>query len=265
MVGVGEDEDPLQIRDMQGLGPVKATINTTQIAQRGTTYVGSNSGNRNIVLIIGFNPDWVNYTVASLREKVYGYFMPEQPVTLRIFRDDGPPVEIDGYTESCEPNIFSQDPEMQISVICPQPDFIAVSPSVVEGTADVDPVTTDFTAVSTIPTTALLEVTAAEGDETTYDGKITFERTTLAPGSEIFTVTGTVADAITTKIDSKIGDKTALVDYGPEQTNLLNTMTPDSVWPRITPGTNKVRVILESVAGVPKHWKLTYFDRFGGL
>jgi hypothetical protein len=265
MVGVGEDEDPLQIRDMQGIGPVKANVNTSPFgSQDGEFYTGSNVGKRNIVMIVGFNPDWITHTVASLRQTLYGYFMPKQPVTLRIFRDDGPAVEIDGYAESCEPNVFSQDPEMQISIICPQPDFVAVSPSIVEGTAQPDPVSQDFTAVSNIPTSVLLEVTADEDDETTYDGTITFERKTLAPGSEIFTVTGTVADGITTRIDSKRGDKSAVVDYGPEDTNILNSMTPESIWPRITPGTNKVRVLLDAGAA-DKHWKLTYFDRFGGL
>lgn len=264
-VGVGEDEDPIQIRGIDGLEPVAANVNTSQYgSEDGEFYTGSNVGKRNIVMTVGFNPDWVNNTVASLRQKLYGYFMSKQPVTLRLFFDDGPAVEIDGITETCKPNIFAQDPEMQISIICPLPDFIAVSPSFVEGTAQVDPVSVDFTAVGNVKTTALLEITAVEGDATTYDGVITFERKTLASGSEIFVVTGTVADGITTRIDSKRGDKSAEVDYGVEQTNILNSMTADSVWPQITPGTNKVRVLLEAGA-VDKHWKLTYFDRFGGL
>lgn len=265
-MGVAEDEDPIQIRDMQGLGPVKANIGTTQLAQRGEVPTGNSTPKRNIVMTVGFNPDFVEHTVASLREKLYGYFMPEQPVTLRIFRDNGPAVEISGYSEGCEPNIFVQDPEMQISIICPDPDFVAISPSVLEGTAEVNPAASvDFTAVSNIATSALLEVYTAEGDATTFDGKITFERKTLAPGAELFTITGTAGPDIVTRINSQRGNKLAQVDYGPEQTNILNSMTADSVWPRITPGTNKVRVLLEDVAGVPKHWKLTYFDRFGGL
>jgi hypothetical protein len=264
-VGVGEDEDPIQIRDIQGLGPVKANIGSTQMAQRGEFFTGSNTPKRNIVMTVGFNPDYVNHTVASLREKLYGYFMPEQPVTLRIFRTNGPAVEIDGYAESCEPNIFAQDPEMQISIICLKPDFIAVSASTVEGAADVDPDEVEFTALANVETPLLLEVLAEEDDATTYDGKITFSRKTLRPTAETFTITGTVAEGITTKIDSTPGDKRVYADYGPEDTNLLNSMTPESVWPRITPGTNKVRVLLEDVAGVPKAWKITYFDRFGGL
>lgn len=265
MMGVGEDEDPLQIRGFDGIEPVTATVNTSPYGSLdGEFYTGSSVGKRNIVMTVGFNPDWINHTVASLREKMYGYFMSKQPVTLRFFRDDGPPVQIDGITESCKPNIFSQDPEMQVSVICPMPDFIAVSPSVLEGTAKPAADVVEFTAVSTVPTTALLEITALAGDATTYDGTLIFERKTLAPGAELFTVTGTVAAAITTRIDSKRGNKLAQVDYGSEKTNILNSMTADSVWPRITPGTNKVRVILAAGAA-DKHWKLTYFDRFGGL
>lgn len=264
-VGVGEDEDPLQIRDIKGLGPVKATITTTELAQRGSFPTGSNTPGRNIVMEVGYNPDWIEHTPSSLRQKLYGYFMPEQPVTLRFFRDDGPPVEIDGFAEDCDPSIFDQDPTMHISVICPDPDFVAVSPSIVEGTAKVAPDSVDFTAVSNIATSALLEITAAEGDETTYDGLITFERKTLKPGAELFVIEGTVAEGILVRIDSKRGNKLAQVDYGPEQTNILNSMTDESMWPQITPGTNKVKVFLVDGVGDEKHWKLTYFDRFGGL
>jgi hypothetical protein len=265
MVGVGEGEDPLQIRGIDGLEPVKASIGTSPFGSLdGEFYTGSSVGKRNIVMTLGFNPDWINHTVSSLREKLYGYFMPKQPVTLRLFRDDGPAVEIDGFSEGCTQNIFSRDPEMQISVICPLPDFVAVSPSVLEGVAQPNPVSTDFTVVGNIPTSVLLEVTANAADTTTYDGKVTFERKTLAPGVEIFTVTGTVGPGIDLRIDSKRGDKSALVDFGPENTNILNSMTAGSVWPRLTPGTNKIRVLLDAGA-IDRHWKLTYFDRFGGL
>lgn len=264
-MGVDDDEDLIQIREIQGLGPVKANVNTSSFGSLdGEFYTGSNVGKRNIVITVGFNPNWGEHTVASLREVLYGYFMPKQPVVMRFFRDEGPAVEINGITEGCEPNIFAQDPEMQISVICPLPDFVAIAPSVVEGVAEVAPVSSDFTVVGNVEASALLELTADPVDSTTYEGLITFERKTLGPDTEIFAVSGLVAHGSTTAIDSKRGDKTAYVDYGVERTNILNSMTPESVWPRLTPGTNKVRVLLEP-GGIAKHWKLTYFNRFGGL
>lgn len=264
VLGAGEDEDPIHIREITGLGPVKADVSTSPYGSLdGEFYTGSNLGKRNIVITVGFNPDWVEHTVASLRDKLYGYFMTKQPVTLRFFRDTGPTVEINGVVESCEPNIFTQDPEVQISVICPLPDFVAVPQSQVSGMASDNPDSVDFTVVGNVPTSVLLEVTAAAGAPT-YDGLINLELKTLAPGAKNFKVTGTVAPGITTTIDSTRGGKKAEVDYGTEKTNILNSMTADSVWPALAPGTNKVRVLLDAGA-VAKPWTMTYFERFGGL
>jgi hypothetical protein len=264
--------DPIHIRDITGLGPVKADINTTPFGSAsGAFYTGGNVGQRNIVLTLGLNPDWVEHTVAELRQKVYGYFMSNQPVRLRFFRDDGPTVEIEGYTEGNEPEIFSKDPELQISVICPMPDFVAVSQSIVAGVASEDPGTIDFTLVGNVDTTGRLVVTTTTTEEPPvtdpdpdYDGTFTLEHSTLAPGVKIFKVTGSTAEGLILVIDSARGAKVAENIVGAEHINLLNSMTTDSEWLALKPGTNKVRVILDE--GAPdKAWTLTYFERFGGL
>jgi hypothetical protein len=76
------------------------------------------------VLTLGLNPNWVDQTVASLRRVLYRYLMPEAWTKLRFFSDDMPTVDIEGYVESFDPNMFTQDPEIQVSIICPKPDFI---------------------------------------------------------------------------------------------------------------------------------------------
>lgn len=266
VLGGREDVDPIHIRDMTGLGPVKADINTTQYGSGGGAfYTGGNVGQRNIVLTLGFNPDWVEHTVASLRQKVYGYFMSNQPVTLRLFRDDGPTVEITGYTEGNEPEIFSKDPELEISVICPMPDFIAVSQSVVAGTANEVPDESEFTLVGNVDTSGRVVLTTIEDDPAPdYDGTVTLEHKTLAPGANLFKVTGSVAEGLDLIIDSARGAKVAENVIGAEHINLLNSMTSDSKWLALRPGTNKFRVLLDPAAA-DKAWTLTYFERFGGL
>jgi len=264
LAGVGEDQDPIHIRDITGLGPVKATINTSPYGSMDADfYTGGHVGQRNIVMRLGFNPDYVTETVATLRDKVYNYFMSKQPVTLRLFRDNGPAVEIDGITESCEPNIFAQDPEIAVSVICPDPDFVAVSPSIIDGIANENPDSSDFTLIGNIDTSGRVVISANAGDAT-YTGLVTLEHQTLAPGVNNFKVTGTIDPAETLVIDSARGAKVAQNIVGPETNNLLNTMTDDSVWLTLRPGTNKFRVLLE--AGATDHpWELTYYERFGGL
>lgn len=265
-LGGREDVDLIHIRNITGLGPVKADINTTQYGSGdGGFYTGGSIGIRNIVMTLGFNPDWVEHTVASLRQIVYGYFMSNQPVTLRLFRDDGPTVEINGYCESNEPDIFSKDPEMPISVVCPMPDFVAVAPSVVTGTAQPDPVESEFTLVGNVDTSGRVVLTPIVDDPSpTYDGTVTLEHKTLAPGANIFKVTGSVATGMDLIIDSARGAKVAENVIALEHINLLNSMTADSKWLALRPGTNMLRVLLDAAAA-DKAWTLTYYERFGGL
>lgn len=273
-LGGREDVDLIHIRDVTGLGPVKADINTTQYGTgSGGYYTGGEINTRNIVFKLGFNPDWVEHTVSTLRQLVYGYFMSKQQVTLRFFRDDGPTVEIVGYCETNEPNIFSKDPEMEVSIICPDPDFVAVSQSVVAGTAGVDPDEVEFTLLSNIETSGRVVVTTTtdpdadppvEDPDPDYDGTFTLEHKTLAPGASTFTITGSTAEGLELIIDSQRGNKIAENVIGVEHINLLNSMTPESVWLALKPGTNKFRVLLDE--GAPdKNWTLVYFERFGGL
>lgn len=263
-VGVNEDQDLIHIRHIDGLGPVKATVNTSQLASDdGAYYTGSSVPFRNIILTLGFNPDWSVNTVASLRQKVYGYFMPKQEVTLRLFRDDGPTVEIDGICEDAAPDIFAQDPQMNISVICPLPDFIAVAQSEVTGIANDAPDESEFSLIGNVETSARLVAVSAVGDPT-YDGDITLEHRTLSPEVKTFTVTGSLAPAVQLIIDSARGNKVAQNVVGVDVINLLNTMTDDSEWLMLQPGVNKFRVILDAGA-TDTDWSLIYFERFGGL
>ncbi len=84
--GGGLNTDALQIRNIEGLGPVKASVNTSPFGSvDGESYTGSNVGKRNIVMTLGLNPNWRDQSMASLRQLLYAYFMPKQFVKLRFF------------------------------------------------------------------------------------------------------------------------------------------------------------------------------------
>lgn len=259
------DIDPIHIRNITGLEPVKADVGSRPYGDLdGEFYTGSKIGKRNIVLTLGFNPDYIEETVSSLRGKLYAYFMPKQQVTLRFFRDDGPTVDIQGYVESNVPNIFVKDPEVQISVICPLPDFINASESVLTGMASDSPETVDFTVLGNVDTPILFEMTAAAG-EPVYDGPVILTHKNRVATDGTFQVNGTVAPGISLIINSLRGSKSAvnLIIATQEKTNLLQTMSEDSIWTVLKPGTNSFRVDTES--STEKRWTLTYRDHFGGL
>jgi hypothetical protein len=134
------ETDLLQIRNIDGLDPVKAAINSTPMASGdGVAFTGSNViVARNIVLTIRPNPDWKDWTHDTLRKLLYLYFVPKKPIDLVFESDDLDPVRISGYTESISNNPFTQDPEYQVSIICPDPYFASLNPIVVSGTTSTD-------------------------------------------------------------------------------------------------------------------------------
>jgi hypothetical protein len=123
----GPNQSPIQIRDISGLEPVKAEITTVPSNKDGDLFQNARLGKRNIVFKLGLDPNWVNQTMSTLRHMLYTHFPPKTWRTLKFYSDDMPTVEVGGYIESNEPNMFSQDPEIQISIICPKPKFVGLN------------------------------------------------------------------------------------------------------------------------------------------
>lgn len=111
------------IISIDGLGPGKATINTTKISTRdGSLYNSARANERNIVINLRYF--WKD-SIENARQLSYKYFPLKQKVTLRI-ETDNRTVSIDGYVESNEPNIFSEASDANISIICPFPFFCSM-------------------------------------------------------------------------------------------------------------------------------------------
>jgi len=258
-------DDPVFIRNIDGLGPVKADIATTPFASgRGELYQGSSTPKRNIVLTVGLNPDWEGeQTMASLRQILYRYLMPENWTKLRFFSQELPDVDIEGYVESMDPNIFSQDPEMQISIICPEPDFVEADATIYSGVVDDGSAELEFDYAGTIKTGYELRIDGSV-DNPSYTGPITITHTAFAV-EQMFKVDPVTIDGVkyfkmSSVTNAKRIQAIALADG--ETTNLLAEMTSDSVWPVLRPGENLLKV-----AGTEngQAWTMAYFNRYGGL
>lgn len=252
------ETDLIQIRNITGLGPVKAAVNTSPLGSvDGDSYVGSSVGSRNIVMTLKPNPDWATWSHEELRRILNLYFMPKRLVRLVFETDEISPVEIFGYVESNEPSIFSKDGEVQISVVCPYPYFTAVNPTVITGLSTGGVVVVDYNG--SIETGINVKVTQSA---------IAFP--TLIhiqvgdPTLSSFWVTAGVDDTNYFEMSSVPGQKYARnvnTDTG-IITNLLANIQQGSEWPILEPGSNDFYVATD--AGV-QDWTLTYYERFGGL
>lgn len=255
--GFMPNDDPVQVKNIDGLGPVKADITSTQSATgRGEIPQGTNTGKRNIVLTLGFNPDFAgNETMSGLRQALYRYLIPEQWTKLRFHSDDLPTVDIEGTVESVEPNMFSQDPEVQVSVICLKPDFVASDATIITGVSGT-PTPIDYPG--TVDTGFELRV-----DNDAYSGSL--DITVVAwEVPQVFSIDPVTIDDTKyfglSTIQSKKRVQTVVI-VGEATTNLLSAMSAGSVWPVLKPGANVFTLEAEAVVD----WTFAYFTRFGGL
>jgi hypothetical protein len=254
------ETDLIQIRNVDGLDPIKATVNTSPYGSvDGSSYVGASVLSRNIVLTLHPNPDWVDWTYERLRKLLYQYFMPKRPTRLVFYSDDMIPVEISGVVEDVSINIFSKDPELLVSIICPDPYFTALNGIVLTGQTNDDPVVIDYNGtieagmhvkVTATPDTAPSDIAIQLGD----------------PRIAYFAVAATVNPTLYFEMNSLPMKKFVQnVNIGSGViTNLLSMIhiQEGSLWPGLQPGDNEFSVITD--LGV-HDWELTYFERFGGL
>lgn len=111
------------IKSVTGLGPVKANINTTEVATNdGSKFNSARLTQRNIVFQMAFVDTIYGESIEDIRQKSYKYFPTKKNVDI-IIETDNRYVKTTGYVESNEPNIFSSQEGAQISIICPDPYF----------------------------------------------------------------------------------------------------------------------------------------------
>lgn len=109
---------------IDGLCPPSATLNFSTIANvDGTVYNSGRINQRNLVLYVKIFPD-----VETNRNILYKHFPIGQKVRI-FYRNDIHNVYIDGYVESFECDLFTNNEVAQISIICNDPYFRSVEKS----------------------------------------------------------------------------------------------------------------------------------------
>jgi hypothetical protein len=254
------ETDFIQIRDVVGLDPVKANLNTAVLGiPDGSIYIDGDVPSRNIVLTLRPNPDWDDWTPEALRQLLFSYFMPKNEVKLVIESEELPTVEIFGIVEDCSANPFSKDPEFLVSIVCMDPYFTAVTPFSTFGTAvALDSVAFDtFTIAGNIPIG--MKLTMDHAALTYYVGVQVGD-----PPISMFRVVPSAFSAARFQMDSRPRHKYVrdLNTADGDVLSLIPYIASGSVWPLFRPGDNKFALITESGG---ESWFMTYYERFGGF
>lgn len=124
------NEAEYQVISIKGLNPPSAHLNTSTVSgMDGAMFNSSRLNTRNIVITMKINGD-----VEENRQRLET-FCPTKERVRFYFANNNRNVYVDGYVNSVECDLFSDDERMQISIICPQPYFLDTSNTQVNGSS----------------------------------------------------------------------------------------------------------------------------------
>ena len=250
------------IEDIGGLGPVKATIVTSEFASlNGQQYQASSREGRNITIKLGYAPNYAeNQTVFDLRQGLYNHFMTDTSVELAFYMTSGMVVNIEGRVETCEPAIFTREPQMDISIVCFDPDFVDLTPVTMH-----DVLTTDDTSgnivnvIGSVKTGASISFTAnrALTDFTIYHTTPSGQLRTMLVSAPL-----QLGDVV--QINTVPGEKSITLTRGGTTSSLLYAVSPQSDWLLLERGENLLH-LNTAPAGPGAYVFVDYYNRYGGL
>lgn len=260
VLDAGPDE-PIFVRGISGIEPVTANVVTKEYNRvDGEYFVNSRLPKRNIVMTLGLN----NVDVAL--PLIYGYMMTKQKVTLKFEMDGYPnkPVYIEGHIEAAPYDHFTQDPEVQVSVICPKPNFKSAV-FTIEGTSGDDPDVIEFeyqgNQISGFELEMPMGGTGIDGDLIVEVGTGELDISPRQFKLDDAVISGTK----TFYLNTKKSEKSVHAEVpGSTFISMLYKMNLFSFWLTLWPGTNSFRVNTPGDAN-PRDWTLTYVEEFGGI
>lgn len=248
------------VQDIEGLDPVKATlISSTFGLMDGEQYQSSRREKRNIILTLGYEPDYETGSVQDLRKKLYSFFMPKSRVLLRFFQAGEPTAQIYGRVESFDSPKFAKEPIAVISVVCFDPDFYNPTPALITGN----------TTSSTVETTHIYPGSVESGIlfRLLVDRSITEFTIYHRPPDDTlrsldFVTASPLQPGDVLSISTIPGNKYVTLTRGGVDISFLFGVSPQSDWISFFPGKNKLRIYAEG-AGIP--YQIEYTTKFGGL
>lgn len=253
-----ENDTGYQVASIEGLDPVKANLVSTSYANSdGEQYQSGKRGARNIKIKLDLDPDFDPNTYASLRRDLYSYFMPKSQVSLRFYLSTGLYLDIVGIVEEMSAPLFAQDPLVDISVMCFQPDFTDPRIISVDGFSVDDTTNTTINYPGTVETGTVLTLNLNRDidDFTIYN---------MDEAGKLYQLdfSGELLDGDELVVSSLRGSKGITLTRASVSSPFLYGRSAQSSWIEFAEGLNQFRVYAE---GDPIPYVLEYVVRYGGL
>ena len=249
-------ETPYVVKSVSGLEPPDVTISIGERVLEGGVYQGRRPTNREIVILLSFQPNYENgEDPSTLRKALYQILTPRLDATLICrFWDHISNYWVQAFchTKRIESNPFTKDPEVQITLSClsaylEEPIYTEPNPATLSGKS-----TMSITNRGDAPTSLMLTtVLTAATDTYTLTGN--------SPSQFMkFTYAFLANDKVV--IDTTPGNRTATrIRTGVGNLNLMPYLSVDSNWLMLEPGVNSIKsnvtaFTVESLKHIPKHW-----------
>lgn len=244
----------IAVKEITGLGPVKADISTDRYALLDGAFLkGIRVGTRTVVLsLIPWGDD-----IQLLRRKIYSYFSVGETVMLGVVTD-WVNVQSEFIVENCEPNIFSDREEVQVTLFGLDPYWKAASTQIqkVVGFNDNAP-TFEFPFWSNdTPRLKFGDMTNSSGKDIRYHGdaaagiiisiEFSGDINNLVISNTTYNETMSIARAGKFYADEKLvidtrpGKKSILHQARGRQSYITGVLAPGSTWIKMHPGLNTI-------------------------
>lgn len=262
---LGDTSTGINIQNITGLDPVKATIVSSAFAnQDGAVYQSSRRDTRNIVLTLELAPEPTLNDVFSLRRYVYDIFTPKDNVTLKFYVDntddsveDG--YQISGYVESCGAPMFAQDNIVTVSIINTNPDFVDPVTKTVTGLTTSDVAATEMNYAGSVPSgfVATINVNASCAELTMY-------YTDPTGNGWAFDLAYALLAGDVLTFSTVPGNKYVKLLRAGVTTSILYAVSTWSVWAQFEKGSsNKLRFVAAGGGSFPV--SISFNNRYGAL
>jgi hypothetical protein len=239
---IGADPSgPFVLKSADGLGPTERAVFLAKTTQEGGIRQGSRASDKQIVLLVGLQPDWdTGQTAEELRTELYGLLTPPYglPVGVQLMLGDTVQAITQGDISRFETAIFSQDPQVQIVIDTNYPYFVAPAiqyqlptKSTVSGKTAID-IENDGTAPAGFWMKIVLQ-------ETVAGSLILSDNAAFGQSMEIG---GTWEAGDIFEIDTRAGQRGIWrwASGGGARVSALNDLTPASPWLQLHKGDNRL-------------------------
>lgn len=229
----------------------------------GAQYQSSRREPRNLKLRLGLDPDAAIGSVRDLRKALYDFFMPKSLVTFRFHLIEGPGIldfldlDIQARVEEFVSPLFAQEPTVDLSLMCFDPDFRDVVPVNVSywSTAGLDEQQINYRGTVDTGIEFVFRADRNVSGVTVYhrppDGTL-----------RVMEFTGALQAGDILRINTVRGAKSVVRTRAGVDTPVLYNLSPVSNWLELQPGLNNYRVYAQ---GVRVPYEINYTTRYGGL